>query len=164
MQLWRLQTHLHMGWPFMFLDLIVLASVVAAHRTPKWSGEKGGAMPEEPLSEPVCVVIAGERTEEDAVRRCLGDSLPLRVVSWQNQDYLGTITALRPQVIVIWGAIDDLVHERCQLLASLFSSFAPTVISAIGATGPAGAPHLMVQQLGIGARVRIAGLRDVHLP
>ena len=121
----------------------------------------------EPLSEPVCVVIADEDISQDEARDCLGDSLPVRVVFWQDPSYVATITALRPQVIVVlaeWGTPDALVRERCQLIASLFSSFAPTVISATMSSLPIGAPCLVVQQLGTGATVKIGGLSALRLP
>ncbi|MGZ3680627.1 MAG: hypothetical protein ACXWQR_19165, partial [Ktedonobacterales bacterium] len=75
------------------------------------------------------MVIADEGVSEGEVRRYLGDSLPLRVVSWQDQKYLAAITELRPQVIAVWGNVEELVDERCQLVASLFSRFEPTVLS-----------------------------------
>jgi hypothetical protein len=114
-------------------------------------------------SEPVGVVIVDQGIAEADVHQHLGDSLPLRIVSWQDQSYLATIVALRPQVIIIWGAPETLVHERSQLIASLFSVFAPTTISAT-IMSESGTPCLIVEQLGAGATVRIAELSDVLLP
>ncbi|HEX9412685.1 MAG TPA: hypothetical protein VF916_04220 [Ktedonobacterales bacterium] len=116
------------------------------------------------FSEPVCVVIVDEGIAEDEVHRGLGDALPQRVASWQDQGYLAAITTLRPQLIVVWGIQEELLHERCRLVASLFSRFEPTVISATMAEESQGAPHLTVQQLGAGATAQIRGLRDVQLP
>lgn len=118
----------------------------------------------EPFSEPVCVVIVGQDISEDEARRYLGDLLPLRVVSWQRQNYLAAITELRPQVIAVWANTEELVHERCQLVASLFSYFEPTVISVTVPDAQPNAPRLMVQRLGAGATVQIAKLSDVKLP
>ena len=118
----------------------------------------------EPFSEPVCVVVADDGIAEDDVRHQLGDSLPLRVVWWGDRDYLATVAALRPTVIVVLGADKGLAHDRCRLIACLFSGSAPTVISAEMMAAPSGAPHLLVQQLGTGATVQIASLSDVELP
>ncbi len=118
----------------------------------------------EPFSEPVCVVIADDGIAEDDVRHHFGDSLPLRVVWWGDRDYLATVAALRPAVIVVLGADEDLVHDRCQLVACLFSGSAPTVIGAKLTDTLSGAPHLLVQQLGAGAAVQIASLGNLELP
>jgi len=118
----------------------------------------------EPFSEPVCVVIADEDVAEAEVRRCLGDSLPLRIVSWQDQKYLAAITELRPQVIGVWGNVEELVDERCQLVASLFSRFEPTVLSVIITDVPPGLPRLILRQLGAGATAQITSLSKLYLP
>ncbi len=118
----------------------------------------------EPFSDPVCVVIADKDITEGEARRCLGDSLPLRIVSWQSQNYLAAITELRPQVIVVWAKGEELVHERCQLIASLFSRFEPTVISVANTDVPSEIPRLLVQQLGAGTTAQIARLSNLHLP
>jgi hypothetical protein len=118
----------------------------------------------EPFSEPVCVVIADDGIAEDDVRHHLGDSLPLRVVWWGGRDYLATVKALRPAVIVVLGADEGLAHDRCRLVACLFSGSAPTVMSATLLDAPSSAPHLLVQQLGASAAVQIASLGDVELP
>lgn len=118
----------------------------------------------EPFSDPVCVVIVDEDIRESEARRCLGDSLPLRIVSWQNHSYLTAITELRPQVIVVWARAEELVHERCQLIASLFSRFEPTVISLTKSDTHSDTPRLVVQQLGAGTTAQIARLSDLHLP
>jgi hypothetical protein len=116
------------------------------------------------FSEPVCVVIVDEGVADSEIHRGLGDTLPRRVVSWQNQDYLAAIMTLRPQVIVVWGNQAELVHERCRLVASLFSKFEPTVISAVMPDGAPGELQLTVQQLGVGATAQIRRLDDVRLP
>lgn len=116
------------------------------------------------FSEPVCVVIADADVAEDEVRRHLGDSLPLRIVSWQDQKYLAAITELRPQVIAVWGNVEELVDERCQLVASLFSRFETTVIGVTMPDVPPVPPRLVVRQLGAGATVEITSLSKLHLP
>lgn len=117
----------------------------------------------EPFSDPVCVVIVDENITESEAHRRLGDSLPLRIVSWQSHKYLAAITELRPQVIVVWAKAEELVYERCQLIASLFSRFEPTVISATNPDMQSETPRLMVQQLGVGMTAQIASLSDLHL-
>ena len=121
-------------------------------------------MTTERFSEPVCVVIVDEGVTEAAVHQHLGSVLPLRVVSWQRQVYMSVVTTLRPQVIVVWGEPEELVHERCQLVASLFSAFEPTVVSATIANVPGHAHQLAVQQLGVGASIRITDLSNIQLP
>jgi hypothetical protein len=116
----------------------------------------------QPPTEPVCVAIADDDIAEGEVRRCLGDALPLRVVAWGDQNYLAAITALRPAVIVVLGADERLAYDRCQLVASLLSSYTPTVISAT--LTEASSCHLRVQLLGTGATVQIASLSDLQLP
>lgn len=118
----------------------------------------------EPFAEPVCVVIVDEDTPEDEVLRLFRDSLPLRVVSWQSQSYVAAITALRPQIIAVWAHEEALVRERCQLIASLFSRFEPTVLSVTLADPQSGTPRILVQQLGAGATVAIRSLIDIQLP
>lgn len=120
-------------------------------------------MTAEPFSEPVCVVIADEHVSEAEARRCLGDSLPLRVVSWESQNYLAAITELHPKVIAVWANTEELVHERCQLIASLFSRLEPTVLSITMPDVLSDAPLLEVQQLGAGTTVQIARLSDLQL-
>ena len=71
------------------------------------------------------MVIAEDGISEDEVRRSLGDLLPLRVVWWGDRDYLEVIRALRPAVIVVIGANDELTRDCCRLLACLLSSGAP---------------------------------------
>lgn len=115
-----------------------------------------------PFSEPVCVVIAEDGIGEDEARRSLGDLLPLRVVWWGDGDYLEVIRALRPAVIVVIGANDELTRDCCRLLACLLSSGAPTAISAWMTGAPAGAPHLHVLQLGTGASAHITSLSDLQ--
>ncbi|MGZ3663360.1 MAG: hypothetical protein ACXVCO_03960 [Ktedonobacterales bacterium] len=110
------------------------------------------------------MVIADEGVSEGEVRRYLGDSLPLRVVSWQDQKYLATITELRPQVIAVWGTVEELVDERCQLVASLFSRFEPTVLSVTMTDVLPGLPLLVLRQLGAGTTVQIASLSKLRLP
>jgi len=126
----------------------------------EWTGEISVAL----FSEPVCVVIADDGITESEVRRSLGDLLPLRVVWWGDRDYLAVITALRPAVIVVLGSNEELMQDCCQLLASLFSSSAPTAISARMTGAPSDAPHLLIQRLGTGALAQIASLSDLRLP
>jgi hypothetical protein len=64
----------------------------------------------------------------------------------------------------VWGDPEELVHERCQLVASLFSTFEPTVIGATMADMPEYAYRFTVQHLGLGATVRITDLSDIQLP
>ena len=118
----------------------------------------------EPVSEPVCVIITDDNIADDDARRCLGDALPLRMVSWGDKSYLAIISALRPGVIVVLGADEGLLQDRCKLIASLFSNLEPTVISAKMADASVFAPQLLVEQLGAGAAVQIASLSDLKLP
>lgn len=139
-------------------------AVISAHPpTDMWSQGTGDVIVE-PLSEPVCVVIADDDIAEEEVRRRLGNSLPLRVVSWGDHSYLAAIRDLRPAAIVVLGADEKLVHDQCRLVASLFSSCAATVISATMTEAPSRALHLLVQQLGTGAAAQIASLSDLQLP
>ncbi len=115
------------------------------------------------FTEPVCVVITDLEMGEDMVRSLLGDSLPLRVVSWEGQKYLAAITSLRPRVIVVLDSDGELLQQRAQLIASLFSSYPPTVISATLAESPLAAPRLLLHELGAGTVVRITAVSDVLL-
>ena len=110
------------------------------------------------------MVIAEDGISEGDVRRSLGDLLPLRIVWWGDRDYLEVIRALRPAVIVVLGANDELTRDCCQLLACLLSSGAPSAISAWMTGAPAGAPHLHLLQLGTGASAHITSLSDVQAP
>jgi hypothetical protein len=125
--------------------------------------ERTGENSVAPFSEPVAVVIADDGISEGEVRRSLGDSLPLRVVWWGDRDYLKAIQDLRPAVIVVLGANDELTRDCCRLLASLFSSSAPTAISAWMTGASSGAPHLHIYQLGTGVSAYIASLSDLRL-
>src|SRR4051794_11282461 len=64
------------------VELVRVTTMISQDTTRQRSHRKSGTMTAEPFSEPVCVVIADENVSEAEARRCLGDSLPLRVVSW----------------------------------------------------------------------------------
>lgn len=145
------------------VELIPVTTMISQDTSRQRSHRKSGTMTAEPFSEPVCVVIADEHVSEAEARRCLGDSLPLRVVSWESQNYLAAITELHPKVIAVWANTEELVHERCQLIASLFSRLEPTVLSITMPDVLSDAPLLEVQQLGAGTTVQIARLSDLHL-
>jgi hypothetical protein len=67
-------------------------------------------------------------------------------------------------VIVVLGADEGLLQNRCQLIASLFSNLEPTVISAKMAGASIFAPQLLIEHLGAGVAVQIASLSDLKLP
>lgn len=108
--------------------------------------------------ERVCVVMTDMDIEEAALRRLLGDSLPLRLVPWHDQNYLSILQSLRPRVIVVAAATEQLAHESALLLHRLVSQFSPTIVST--ATD---APHLVVQSLGMGATATIGSLANLSL-
>ncbi len=137
---------------------------MSSHRETVTRCEGSGEITVGLVSEPVCVVITDDGIAEDEVRRRLGNSLPLRIVSWGDQNYLTIISALRPAVIVVLGADEGLLQNRCKLVASLFSNLEPTVISAKIADASEFAPELLIEQLGAGTAVQIASLSDLKLP
>jgi hypothetical protein len=108
--------------------------------------------------ERVCVVMTDMDIEEAALRRLLGDSLPLRLVLWHDQNYLSILQSLRPRVIVVAAATEQVAHESALLLHRLVSQFSPTIVST--ATD---APHLVVQSLGMGATATIGSLANLSL-
>jgi len=108
--------------------------------------------------ERVCVVMTDMDIEEAALRRLLGDSLPLRLVPWHDQNYLSILQSLRPRVIVVAAATEQVAHESALLLHRLVSQFSPTIVST--ATD---APHLVVQSLGMGATATIGSLANLSL-
>lgn len=85
---------------------------------------------------------------EDEARRLLGDALPFRPACWRDGEYLATIASLRPSVIVIAAATEDLATGSTALVAYLFVRFRPTVARLAMVTGLAGQPSLAIMRLG----------------
>lgn len=115
----------------------------------------------------VCVVIADEATAEEAVRRWLGDALPLRVTSWRHRAYQEVIRRLRPRVVVVLADNPDLAWDSANLIACLFARFEPTVVSASFTVGspddPTMRPHLLLHRLGFRAQSSLASLAELTL-
>ena len=115
----------------------------------------------------VCVVITDESNPEDTVHRWLGDTLPLRITSWQRHAYQEVIRRLRPRVVVVLGSNANLAWDSGRLVACLFARFEPTVISAAIAgdsvNDPKVLPHLLIHGLGSRAQAELASLADLLL-
>ena len=109
--------------------------------------------------ERVCVVMTDMDIEEAALRRLLGGlAAPAPGAVAQFQNYLSILQSLRPRVIVVAAATEQVAHESALLLHRLVSQFSPTIVST--ATD---APHLVVQSLGMGATATIGSLADLSL-
>ncbi|MFI5271421.1 MAG: hypothetical protein ACHQ4H_00115 [Ktedonobacterales bacterium] len=102
------------------------------------------------------MICSGEISEEE-IRRRLGDALPLKFTRWMAREYLSTIRALRPRVIVT-VASDDTAELFAALIACLLANAEPTVISMMLADD-----HLTIRQLGERTLARICSLDDLHL-
>lgn len=114
-------------------------------------------------TERICVVIADEQVAEAEVRSCLGDSLPLHIVSWTGQEYLRVVADLRPRVVVVVEQTVELARDSAMLLANLLVGRGPTIAS-LGQTDPLnGSWSLIVWQLGFGAAAQICSLADLRL-
>jgi hypothetical protein len=117
-----------------------------------------------PYARRVCVVISSGLVAEDDLRRILGSALPLHFVEWQRRNYLATIEALQPQVIVVMAETGQLAADSALLLMALLDNAQPTIAGlSIDPTG-AQPPELIVWQLGLGAGARFASLLDLRLP
>ncbi len=119
--------------------------------------------PSRPFANLVCVVIVDSTVTDAAVRRWLGDSLPVRLASWDNRAYYTAIRRLRPRLIIVLDTTAELAWESGNLIASLFAPFAPTVLSAAAPGDRAAHPRLTIHQLGLRARASIASLDDLIL-
>jgi hypothetical protein len=108
--------------------------------------------------ERVCVVMTDMDIEEAALRRLLGDSLPLRLVPWHEHNYLAILQSLRPRVIVVAAASEQLARESALLLLRLVSQFSPTIVITA-----ADEPRLVLQSLGMGTAVTIGSLDNLSL-
>jgi hypothetical protein len=116
----------------------------------------------EPQTEPVCVVIADATVDEDELRQYLHLSLPVSVTRWEQRQYYATINHLRPCLVIVVSATDQVAQESAALIASLITTVAPTVACLALTTLRLSDPHVIVQQLGSGATARIASLADLR--
>ena len=121
------------------------------------------AEPPRPYANRVCVVIVESALSDDAVRRWLGDALPIRIAPWRDREYYTAIRRLRPRLIAVLEATAELAWESGILIACLFGRFEPTVLSAVIPRDPSARPPLTVHRLGVQAEARIAALDDLTL-
>jgi len=124
--------------------------------------EAPSAAPAEAPAERVCVVIWGGTPKEAELRRQLGESLPLRLVLWQDRTYLAVIEQLRPRVIVAVEPEEEAASDVAGLLACLVTTYTPTVIAMTPGARQNRRPSFVVRQLGPRETARLASFADLR--
>jgi hypothetical protein len=109
----------------------------------------------------ICLLIADADTDTDAMLRFLGDSVPVQILRWQDEDYLETIHQLRPAVVVASAATLEMAYDSAALVAALVTTFCPTIVGLALSTEGKPKLQLQVYQLGAGAVVTLVSLADL---
>ncbi|HEV7128060.1 MAG TPA: glycosyltransferase [Ktedonobacterales bacterium] len=112
----------------------------------------------ESRNEPICVVIVDDQSHDDTVRQLLGDAWPVHLVHWHGRAYLKAIHNLRPQVIIVVEAAEQVAQDEAALICCLINHPIPTVMSLGLDTA-----QLVLQQLGPGTVARMASLNALTL-